>query len=170
MGVLATNKNQIIYIYSEDSILGKKLLPYVESSKKPTRVININVEKITGTIWAEILELLNIDFKGLLRLDEVKNEGNNDFSSYTFNDFLKIVEHQPSVLQNPIVVLGDKVYLINNRSDFNQFYDADGANFDKSTEAIKNANHKDTTGDKKQLAYQFENISYLIYENRISLV
>ena len=148
MGVLATDKNQLIYIYTEESIIGNKILTYVKSSKKATRIINISKEKITNTVWAEILELLNKKFQDLLSFDHPSATKFKGSTNYTFDDWLKIIEHNPSLLQKPIVIVEEKAEILSSHSDFYKFYDADGANFDKSPQAIKNGKHKDTTGDK----------------------
>ena len=60
MGILAKDNRQLILVYSEDSTLGKKMVPYVESMDKAVRLININKENLSDTIWIELVALLNV--------------------------------------------------------------------------------------------------------------
>ena len=56
MGVLATDKNQLIYIYSAQSDIGKKLLAYAKSTDMAMRAINIDEEKIANTVGPKSLK------------------------------------------------------------------------------------------------------------------
>ena len=78
-------------------------------------------------------------------LDDDKKD---NIPNYDTDDLLKIFKKNPSLLQHPIAINGKKAISINDRFDFFTFYKKDGNNFDKSTEAIKNGEHLDTTGEK----------------------
>ncbi|PKQ45278.1 arsenate reductase family protein [Confluentibacter flavum] len=147
MGVLATNDKELIYIYSDQSDLGKKVLPYAESSNKALRTINIEKEKISDTIWLEIADMVNKPISELFSPELLDNLGIDNLSNYNTDDLLKIVNKNPSLLQHPIAINGKKAIIINDRFDFFKFYKKDGSNFDKSPEALKNGEHLDTTGD-----------------------
>lgn len=148
MGVLAINDKEIIYIYSDQSYLGKKVLAYAQSSKKPLRTINIEKEKISDTIWLEIADILDKPLWELFSPDLAKKIGVDTLSDYTNTDLIKIINKNPSLLQHPIAINGKKSKLILDRFDFFEFYKKDGSNFDKSSEAIGNGEHNDTTGDE----------------------
>ncbi|NNC70921.1 MAG: hypothetical protein HKN90_08885 [Flavobacteriaceae bacterium] len=145
MGVFAIDKDQLTYIYTEESVLGNKLLSYAQSANKAIRSINISKEKLAATVWAELLELLDSDFKSILTLDHPDATKIQDTSEFTTDDWIKIINNNPSLLQHPIAINGTKAVVINERFDFYQFYEADGGNFDKSAEAIKTGNHNDTS-------------------------
>lgn len=148
MSILATDKKQLIYIYSEDSPMGKRVLPYALSSKKPLRTININKEPIADTIWVEIAEMLNVKLGELFSQEHLNKLNLGDATNFSSNDWLKIIKHNPSLLQYPIAINGNTAEIVNDRFDFYQFFDADGSNFDKNPTAIKNAKHEDTTGNE----------------------
>lgn len=141
MGVLAKSNKQLIYIYSEDSVFGKKLLPYVESMQKPTRVININKEKISDTVWMEIVGMLKRPFREMLSKEYLNTMNSLENKDFNENDWLKIINHYPKLLQKPIAINGYKARVINNRSGIFEFFDIEGTNFDKTPQAIKHANH-----------------------------
>lgn len=145
MGILATHKNELIYIYSDQSKLGKKVLAYATSNKKPMRSINIEKEKIPNSVWLEIADMVNKPIKDLFSPELTVGPGFDSSTDYNADDLLKIVNKNPSLLQHPIAILGDRAVSISDRFDFLEFYEKDGSNFDKSKEAIKNGEHKDTT-------------------------
>ncbi|OQD42432.1 hypothetical protein BUL40_09905 [Croceivirga radicis] len=144
MGVLATDKNQLIYIYSAQSDIGKKLLAYAKSTDMAMRAINIDEEKIANTVWAEISEMLGLEFSKIFSTNVLSNDM-KDFKSSDENDWLKIVQNNSEVLQKPIVIHDTTAKVVANRYDIGKFFEADGGNLDKSPDAIKNANHTDTT-------------------------
>ena len=144
MGVLATDKNQLVYIYSEQSDIGKKLLAYAKSTDMAIRAINIDEEKIANTVWAEISEMLGLKFSEIFSTN-VLTEEMKDFESSDENDWLKIIQNNSKALQKPIVIHDTTAKVVANRYDIGKFFEADGSNFDKSPDAIKNANHTDTT-------------------------
>lgn len=148
MGVLATDDKEIIYIYSDQSDMGKKMLAYTQSTDKPVRTINIEKEKISDTVWLEIADILGKPFSELFSPDLAKKIGIDNLSDYDSDDLIKIINKNPSLLQHPIAINGKKARLIHDRFDFFKFYKKDGSNFDKSPEAIGNGEHMDTTGDE----------------------
>ena len=148
MAVLATNYKQLIYIYSEDSSLGKRVLPYAKALVKDLRTININDEAIADTVWSEIAALLDCPLGDLFDSTQLSQSGQDAQDTYSAVDWLKIINKNPSVLQQPIVINGTKAKRIYEKHQIFSFFNPTGANFDKSPEAIKSANHKDTTGNK----------------------
>lgn len=148
MGVLATSDKELIYIYSDESDLGKKVLAYAQSSEKPLRSINIGKEKISDTVWLEIADLLDKPLSDLFAPDLAKKIGIDNLSDYDPDDLIKIINKNPILLQHPIAINGNKAKLIHDRFDFFEFYKKDGGNFNKSPEAIGNGEHNDTTGDE----------------------
>lgn len=151
MGQLATDNKQLIFIYSDESNLGKRLLPYIRSADKAVRLININEECIADTIWIEIAAMLNKDIGDLFDIDYLNSSSVNSNSEFNVADWLKIIDKTPSILQNPIAINGTTAQIIKEKREILSVYNTTGANFDKSTTAIKYANHKDTTGLKRAM-------------------
>lgn len=148
MKTLASNPKQLIYIYSENSDLGKRILPYIISNELPAQTINLNKSPLSQTIWAEIIEKLNKDFVDVVDSlhDAVKNIDSDH--ALSDHDWLNILKENPEIIQNPIIIHGDRVVQADSRFDFYEFLEADGSNFDKSPETIKAAEHKDTTDNE----------------------
>jgi len=149
MGVLATDNRELIYIYSDQSNLGKDVLPYAHSSDKALRVINIEKEKISDTVWLEIADLVDKPLFELFSPELAEKHGIKNISDYGTNDLLKIVNKNPSLLQHPIAINGKKAISIKERNDIFKLYKKDGSNFDPSPEAIKNGEHVDTTKNEE---------------------
>lgn len=147
MGILATDKKELIYMYSDTSNLGNKVLAYAQSINKPLRIINVEKEKIADSIWLEIAESIGKPLSELLSPELQGNKDLKNLSKYNTDDLLKIINKNPSLLEHPIGINGKKAISIKDKFDFFEFYDKDGGNFDKSREAIKNGNHKDTTSN-----------------------
>ena len=66
MGVIATNKNQNILIYSSDNSIGKQAIAYLEDSKNKVFTIDVTKTKVSGTQWLEIFQNLKLHPKGNL--------------------------------------------------------------------------------------------------------
>lgn len=143
MGILARDNKQLIFIYSEDSSLGQRILPYVKCMDKRARVINLNKESISDSIWAEIISLLNIGFEDLFNIHKGKIA--LDTSNFCAGDWLKLINVNPSILFTPIIINGNKIKTVTKRADVFQFYSPTGGSFDKAPQAIQYANHKDST-------------------------
>lgn len=142
MGVLATNNRQLIYIYSEDSRLGKEVLSYVQGIDKALRIININKESISDTIWIEIADLLDMQLGDLFTSNQKSSHASAKPNvEYSTADWLKRIQYNPSLLQKPIAINATKAKQIEQSLDVYSFYGATGSDFDKSTDAIKKANH-----------------------------
>lgn len=148
MGVLAISDKELIYIYSDQSDIGKKMLAYAQSSEKPVRAINIEKEKISDTIWLEIADILDKPLSELFSPDYAKKIGIDNLSDYNNEDLIKIINKNPFLLQHPIAINGKKANLIHDRFDFFRYFKKDGSNFNKSPEAIRDGEHTDTTGDE----------------------
>lgn len=61
-----------------------------------------------------------------LNRSPIKNKDN-----FTTDDWLKIINKNPSLLQKPIAVNGDKIMLISHRSEILKFFGVDSAGLEK---------------------------------------
>tara|TARA_R110002049_G_scaffold302713_2_gene496088 strand:+ start:24128 stop:24589 length:462 start_codon:yes stop_codon:yes gene_type:complete len=145
MGILATDNKQLIFIYSESSEIGNKALAYVNAIDKPKRIININEEAISKTIWLEISAMLGKDLSDLFDANEVKTKISKE--DLSVGDWLKMINHNPELLQQPIVIDGTDATILAQSEDVYHYFEATGSNLDKSNEAIKTANHKDSSNE-----------------------
>lgn len=132
MGVFAKDKNQLSYIYSSESDLGAKVLGYVRGVEKDIRTIDISKENLGDTVWREIAELLGLRFDQILTTDhpEVPDKFKN--GKFDTMGWLKILDQNPMVLQNPIAINGDRAKQITSRADILKLYGVDSAGLEQS--------------------------------------
>ncbi|GAA4238776.1 hypothetical protein GCM10022291_30580 [Postechiella marina] len=141
MGILATENEQLILIYSKASRMGKKAFAYVKAIDKPKRLINIDKETVSKTVWLEIAELLNKDIADLFDTDAIvfKELNANKLST---DDWLKMIKQNTKLLQQPILIEGKQATIIKQLEDIYSYFETSGNGFNKSKEAIASGNHR----------------------------
>lgn len=117
MSVLAKHKRQLLFIYSCESSFSKEMLAYAFTVDKKLQTINICQEKISDTIWLEIADMLNVTIGELFSPKHPNAENVGDVQSFTETDWLKLINSNPSLLQVPIAISGDKAFRIKEKSD-----------------------------------------------------
>ncbi|MDT7827590.1 hypothetical protein RQM65_02785 [Pricia sp. S334] len=126
------DERKLSYIYSSQSDLGKKVLAYVESIDKGIVTTDISQDKLGDTIWTEILDALDMTFEELLSTDRPNTREIVPDGDFDTNDWLKILDKNPVLLQHPIAINGDKAKLIQSRADILPFYEVDSAGIEQS--------------------------------------
>ncbi|RIV43619.1 hypothetical protein FQ017_12690 [Flagellimonas pelagia] len=125
MGVIATNNRELNLYYNADSSIGMQTLAFVQASKKKVLAVDLSKTKVTGTQWAELADLLGISIKDLINTehpDFIKLYGkNNDLASD--DDWIKVLQKNPSVVTQPILVNGNRAMQVNTPSDVMVFLD-----------------------------------------------
>ena len=130
MSVLARNENQITFIYSSLSPLGKKLLGYLKGTKMKVESIDIAQEQLSDTIWLEVIENLGLPFTEIFPSLEDHFTDLPVDQNYSTDDWLKLINKNPSLLQRPIIN-GDTAKLISSRSEILKFFSVDSAGLKK---------------------------------------
>ncbi len=144
MGILATDNKQLIYIYSQDSPLGLKVLSHLRNLDTPVRIINLNRESLSGIIWLEITAMLGVGFSELFRRDYSSLFGRELEMNLTASDWLKLIEHNPSLLYRPVAINGTKAKVIEAKYDIFDFYRSnDSETASISTLKFANVNNSD---------------------------
>lgn len=131
MGVLAKNERQFTYIYSSTSSIGKQGLGYAESLGDKVQILDISKTNLGHTIWVELAEKLNKNLEDLLSL-EYPEAPNIEGSEFSTDDWLKVLNKNPSVLQNPIVINGDSYLQVTTPSEILEFLKIDSAGLEKN--------------------------------------
>ena len=136
MGVLAKDEGQLSYIYSSESDLGLKVLGYVEGIDKKIRTVDISKESLGDTVWTEITDMLGMSFGELLATDHpsAPEVANGDFDT---NGWLKVLDKNPVLLQDPIAINGDRAELVRSRADILSFYGVNSAGLEQSPSSGK---------------------------------
>ena len=127
MGVIATNNRELNLYYNDNSSIGMQTLAFVQASKKKVLAVDLSKTKVTGTQWAELADLLGISIKDLINTehpDFIKLYGkDNDLEGD--DDWIKVLQKNPSVVTQPILVNGNKAMQVNTPSDIMVFLDAE---------------------------------------------
>lgn len=133
MGVIAMDKRQIILYYSSENSLGKQVNAYVESSEKKHLTIDISKTNVTGTQWAELADGLGKQIADLINNEhpDFKEKYGDSDAILNDDDWLKVLNKNPSLLKYPIIIKGDKYIELTSASDFKHHMDSDSAGLDK---------------------------------------
>ena len=133
MGVIAMDNKQITLYYSSENSLGKQVNAYVESSKKEHLTIDISKTNVTGTQWAELADGLGKNISDLINTDhpDFKTAYGQESASLDNDDWLKVLNVNPSFLKHPIVINGTEFIELKSASDFKQYMEPDSAGLKK---------------------------------------
>lgn len=119
MGVIARN-NRIITLFCHPSHhLTTKCIALAKASKaEEVQVIEIDKLKVTGTVWAEIADLLGVSIQELISKNHPSFLKHHSNSIELDNvDAIKILQNYPEVLAYPIAVRADKAVQAKNSTD-----------------------------------------------------
>ena len=132
MGIISKHHKMIKLYYSSKSSIGKKTLAYLEASQKELLNIDVTKTNVTGTQWKEFAEQLKISIGDLV------DKHNFDFSAYnepgvdlSETDWIKVLNNNPEVLTNPVVIIGDAYYQITNPSDVEKLLEPNSRGLDE---------------------------------------
>lgn len=133
MGVIAMDKKQITLYYSSENSLGKQINAYVESSEMDHLTIDISKTNVTGTQWAEIADGLGQDIADLIDQEhpDFKEKYGDTHADMDSDNWLKVLNKNPSLLKHPIVIKGDEYIELTSASDFKQYMEPDSAGLEK---------------------------------------
>lgn len=121
MGVIATDSNKITFYYNSNSKVDKQTLAYVQDSLKKILTIDVSKTKVSDTQWAEIATKLNLTLADLVNKnhpDFTKNYNSDTVLSE--DDWIKVIQNNPDVIANAILVIEDKFYKIETPSQVRQ--------------------------------------------------
>lgn len=148
MGVLAKDKRQMNYIYSSASDLGTKVLGYVESLELDIMATDISRENLGDTILVEVADMLDVEFSELLSPEHPDVTDKFRDVRFSTDDWLKVIDKNPELLQNPIAINGEKAKIIRSRGDILEFYGVDSAGLEQSPQSGPPDTKSNTEGEK----------------------
>ena len=117
MGEIATSNRQITMFYSSDSVRAKKTLAFAKAEGLPIQEIDILNSKLTGTQIAELAERLHIEVKDLINQEHPAYKGKFTHHELSTRDWIKMIQHNPEIMKQPIVLRGDKTILVETPTD-----------------------------------------------------
>ena len=117
MGEIATSNRQITLFYSSNSIRAKKTLAYAKAKGLPIHEIDILKSKLTGTQIAELADKLKIEIKDLVNQEHPAYKQKFKHHDFSEGDWIKMIQHNPEIMKQPIALRGDITILVETPSD-----------------------------------------------------
>lgn len=129
MGVISRDKNQLSLYYNSESSIGKQCCAYVQASDKKVLRIDISKTRVTPTQWSEIAEGLGVQIETLIDKDhpDFKQKYGANFLEMEANDWLKILEKNPKLVQYPILIFGEEFHQLKTGAAFKKYLEPDSA-------------------------------------------
>lgn len=150
MKSIARDNRTLTLIYSSETRVGQRTRAQIAGlDDKVLQDIDISKQKLTGTQWAEIADGLNKPIKALVSMDEIEeNLEIDDTSDYDENDYINILNHNPKAFVHPVVILGEKVTLIENPTEIQEFLEVDSAGLKQNMMQDEPDISRQTNGEK----------------------
>ena len=97
----------------------------------PVNAMDITKEKVTGTLYSEITDLMSMEVKDLIDTDHTTFvEKHGEDVTLTNDGAIKILQNEPEMLLYPIVIKGKKAMVAKLYGDVTNFFDNDTAAVD----------------------------------------
>ncbi len=117
MSEIATSNRQITIIYNSESVRAKKALALVQTKKLPIREIDLMKTKLTGAQLAGIANDLHLPISELVNREHPYFKQQFGHAEFSDMEWLTMIEHNPQILKQPIVIFGDKIILVETPTD-----------------------------------------------------
>ncbi len=132
MGLIATSNNHIILIYNSQNSTGNQARAYATTSEKSIFTIDTAKDTLTATQWVEVAEGLQTTISQLI---DTKHPNfiqlfGNDEVKFDDSEWLKVLEKNPQLVSEPILIVESKYYKIANPSSITNYLDANNSEKD----------------------------------------
>ena len=108
---LALHPNELLLFYDGSSQTGKETLAFAQSVSSHINQKDLNTTHMTKNIWQELLTMVD------LRPKEILNKSHPDYQekikgrSFTMDNWLEVLVHNPHLIKAPIAVMNKKALL-----------------------------------------------------------
>tara|TARA_R110000765_G_scaffold71846_3_gene139449 strand:+ start:440 stop:805 length:366 start_codon:yes stop_codon:yes gene_type:complete len=117
MGEIATSNRQITLFYSSKSIRAKQTLAYAKAEGLAIQEIDILREKLTGTQIVELADRLHMEVADLVNQEHPSYASKFEHHNFSTNDWIKMIQHNPEIMKQPIALRGDTTILVETPTD-----------------------------------------------------
>lgn len=117
MGEIATSDRQITLFYNSKSVRAKQALAYAKAEGLPILDIEILKTPLTGTQIAELADRLHITIKDLVNQEHPSYSSSFDHHNFSDRDWIKMIQHNPEIMKQPIALRGDVTILVKTPTD-----------------------------------------------------
>lgn len=117
MGEIATSNRQITLFYNSNSVRANKALAFAKAEGLALQTIDILKTPLTGTQIVELANRLGLEVHDLVNQEHpsyTSKFGPHELSS---EDWIKMIQHNPEIMKQPIALKGDKTVLVETPSD-----------------------------------------------------
>lgn len=128
---LATSDNALTFIYSSETSIGKQALAYVKSAELKSNSIDISRSGLTGTQWAEVVNLLGVNLENIVAKDHPDVNEFASKASLSEDHWIKFIQNNPNAIQSPILIHGKRAKQLTSPSQVLQFIEVDSAGLEK---------------------------------------
>lgn len=117
MGEIATSNRQISLFYNSKSAIGKQTLAYAMTEGLPVQEIDILKTKLTGTQIVELAHRLHLEVGDLIDKNHAAYKTDLNSDEFSTDDWIKMIQHNPEIMKQPIAIRGDITILIKTPTD-----------------------------------------------------
>ena len=117
MGEIATSNRQITLFYSSKSVRAKQTLVYAKAEGLEILEIDILKTKLTGTQIVELADRLHLEVADLVNQEHPAYTSRFKHHNLTTDDWIKMIQHNPEIMKQPIALHGDITILIETPTD-----------------------------------------------------
>ena len=117
MGEIATSRRLITIYYHPESIRARKAIAYAKAEGLKLQEINILKTILTGTQIAEIADRLQLKIKDLVNQNHPVYRRIYEQANLSSEDWIKLIQHHPEIMKQPIAISGTKTILVETPSD-----------------------------------------------------
>lgn len=117
MGGIATSNRQITLFYNSKSARAKQTLVYAMAEGLKILEIDILKTKLTGTQLVELAGRLNMVVADFVNLEHPAYTSRFEHHNFSTDDWIKLIQHNPEIMKQPIALRGDKTILVETPTD-----------------------------------------------------
>ncbi|MGJ8548981.1 arsenate reductase family protein [Winogradskyella wichelsiae] len=120
MGEIATSNRQITLFYNSKSVRAKQTLTYAKAEGIIVKEVDLLKTKLTGLQIVELAKRLGLTVANLVNQEHPAYNKQFEHHNFSTDDWLKMIQHNPEIMKQPILLLGDKSVLIETPTDINK--------------------------------------------------
>jgi len=125
---IATDHREIVLIYNSDIKNHREIFAYAQSADVKLNALDLQTEKITGTLWSEVASMLGKEVKDLVPTDHgafVQKHGEG--ITLDNEGAIKILQNEPDMLVYPVAIKGSHAIVAHLYGDITQLFGTDTA-------------------------------------------
>ncbi|WP_339886726.1 hypothetical protein [uncultured Flavobacterium sp.] len=117
MGEIATSNRQITLFYDSKCVIAKQTLAYAKAEGVPVLEVDILKTPLTGTQIVELAHRLKMEVADLVNQELPAYKADFEQHNYSTNDWIKMIQHNPELMKQPIALRGEATVLVETPTD-----------------------------------------------------